>query len=208
MAAIFSNASVALSSVAGPAIDFSLPFQRVSPTVVVASSETMSKFLHDRDAVPIGTLEKIRQVFDARTLSTGRMPKVKSSTAYKGLRVIYVSDRIGHQTTPLNPEELFQLRILTGARFVYSLTAAKVAGAIAQTNMLDYRRDHVSRKKPHFGPPLSCVEIKLLESSSHQISNDAEPVGNILVTGPAVVDGEVKLEVLGRIRDDNTLSFV
>jgi hypothetical protein len=51
------------------------------------------------------------------------------------------------------------MRIFTGARVLYALTAAKVAGALFQTHAYDYRRDS---GPSHFGPPLSSVEIKLV----------------------------------------------
>jgi hypothetical protein len=59
----------------------------------------------------------------------------------------------------LTYEQLTDLRIFTGARVLYALTAAKVAGALFQTLAYDYRR---YSGPSHFGPPLSSVEIKLV----------------------------------------------
>ena len=92
---------------------------------------------------------------------------------------------------------------MTHARIIHALTSPEVAGAVAQTNMLDYRID-----KSHFGPPLSCVELKLVDAPGHKISDDGDVKGEILVSGPAVVSGERKLGVIGHIRDDATLTVV
>ena len=207
LAAIFSNASVALTSSTGAIVDLSSAFQGVSPTIVIASSDTLSRLHNDKNAAISGTVQKVRHILDAGTLSSGRMPRARSTMALKGLRLIYVSETIGHSGTPLSSAELFNLRLLTGARIVYSLTSAKVAGAITQTNILDYRQIGASGEQTHFGTPLSSVEVKLVDSSFHKISDDAEPAGNIVVKGPAVAGGEVNLKVLGKIREDKTLAY-
>ena len=58
----------------------------------------------------------------------------------------------------LSSELLADLRIFTGARVVYALTAPGIAGAVCQTHIFDYRRHS---NAAHFGPPLSSVEIVL-----------------------------------------------
>ena len=68
--------------------------------------------------------------------------------------------------------------------------------------MLDYRTD-----KFHFGPPLSCVELMLVDAPGHNISNEGDLKGEILVSGPAVVGGQRKLGVIGHVRDDSTLTI-
>lgn len=108
---------------------------------------------------------------------------------------------------PLSPRELNDLRVLTGARIVYALTVPRVAGAVAQTNVLDYRITGDASGRSHFGPPLGCVEVKVVDAPRHTIGDDeaADPVGHFVVSGPAVVGGEVNTGVLGKFAEDCTV---
>jgi hypothetical protein len=75
------------------------------------------------------------------------------------LRLLFVSHRAdGDPRKQLTSDQLTDLRIFTGARVTYALTAAEVAGAVSQTNIYDYRRHS---GPSHFGAPMSSVEIKL-----------------------------------------------
>lgn len=115
------------------------------------------------------------------------------------LRLVFVSERIGHNAPPLSSEDLSDLRIYTKARIVYALTAAKVAGAVAQTNIYDYRRSITpSNKHSHFGVPLSCVEIKLKDTPQYK-TTDEQSTGELVVTGSSVAGGEVHLGVNGKL---------
>jgi hypothetical protein len=113
------------------------------------------------------------------------------------LRLVFVSERAGLNTPPLSSEDLSDLRIYTKARLVYALTAAKVAGAVAQTNIYDYRRGTTpSNKHNHFGAPISCVEIKLKDTPHHK-TTDEQSIGELVVTGSSVAGGEVSLGING-----------
>lgn len=115
------------------------------------------------------------------------------------LRLVFVSERAGLNTPPLSSEELSDLRIYTKARVVYALTAAKVAGAVTQTNMYDYRTGLTPpNKHSHFGIPLSSLEIKLKDTASHK-TTDEQSVGEVLVTGPSVAGGVASLGVTGML---------
>lgn len=170
MVALFSNASVAINSVSGEGIDLALATVGVSPTVVIASSRTVSDY-HKKFMRPhTGLLSTIGRKFQAQSLDAGRMPTQNllsrlanlaptAELSLPKLRLLLVSYRVddSHENL-LSSEQLTDLRIFTGARVVYALTAAGVAGAIAQTHPFDYRRHE---GPAHFGPPLSSVEIVL-----------------------------------------------
>lgn len=114
------------------------------------------------------------------------------------LRLLFVSERAGHNTPPLSSDDLSDLRIYSKARVVYALTAAKVAGAVAQTNIYDYRRGTTPpNKHSHFGVPLSCVEIKL-KDTAHLKTDDEKCIGELIVTGNSVAGGEVALGLNGK----------
>jgi len=191
MGVLFSNASIALNSVAGIDVDFALATAGIKPTMVVASSQTISKAYAEIKKCNFGYAEKREQWFNDRTLKAGRMPKANlfiqdygplrhtlGSTAK--LRLLYVSECAGaSQSPPLSSKILSDMRIYTGARVVYALTAAKVAGAVAQTNLFDYRVDEDTDKCNHFGPPLSSVELKLVDTSSHKTTDGGNPQGHV-----------------------------
>lgn len=211
MAALYSNASVALNSVAGEGVDFALATVGVSPTVIISSSSTMTNY-HDKFMAPhSGLLPALARWVHARTLDAGRMPShgIWSQIASIGptaelsldnLRLLCISHRAdANREACLTYDQLTDLRIFTGARAVYALTGPGVAGAITQTNVFDYRR---SKGQSHFGAPLSSVEIVLTDVSE---ANDLE--GQITVSGPSVISGKTTIPVRARINDDSTLAL-
>lgn len=65
---------------------------------------------------------------------------------------------------------LSDLRVFTGARVVYALAAARVAGAVSQTAFYDYRTE--ASGKGHFGAPPTSVEIFLKDKGAHKTTDD------------------------------------
>lgn len=170
MAALFSNASVALNSVAEEGVDFALATAGVSPTVIIASSRTMSDY-HEKLMRPhTGILSKIGRWFQARSLDAGYMPTPNflsrlanigptAELSLDKLRLLFVSHRVdASDKDRLSSSQLTDLTIFTGARVVYALTGPRVAGALAQTHVFDYR---MHDGPGHFGAPLGSVEITL-----------------------------------------------
>lgn len=101
----------------------------------------------------------------------------------------------------LELEELFKLKVCSGARVIYAFTDSQVAGAICQTNMLDYQN-----KGDNFGAPLSSVEIKLRDAEDGKNSDD-KPLGELVVSGPAVIGGEKVVNHIMTMTDRNTLAY-
>ncbi|KAJ5796940.1 uncharacterized protein N7518_005480 [Penicillium psychrosexuale] len=214
MAALFANSSIALNSVAGEDVDFALATAGVSPTVIIASSQTMAEY-HDNIMRPhTGIISSLGRWLQARTLDAGNMPtrnvfsqlarvSPTSELSLDELRLLCISHRIdGDPAVHLTSEQLTDLRIFTGARLVYALTGPGVAGAIAQTNAFDYR---CLPGPSHFGAPLSSTEITMTNISEDSPYGTEE--GQITVSGPAVVGGTVTLPERGRISKDNTLEL-
>lgn len=208
LSALFSNASIALTSVSGPTADYSMAFLGISPTMIVASEETMLRACSTKKAAVTGMFQKISYSRHARSLASGVMPKLSKAILNQSLRAIFVSHRAGAKSLPLSSTNITDLRILTGARIIYALTSAKVAGAVSQTNILDYRTTVNENEASHFGPPLSCLEIMLKDSPEHKIRDDSSPTGWLFASGPAVVGGEANLGVIASMRDDNTLKLL
>ncbi|KAF2113880.1 hypothetical protein BDV96DRAFT_578457 [Lophiotrema nucula] len=220
LAALFAHATVVINSVAGPGVDLTLATRYVAPTIAVVSAETAAK-LHSTTTTSItGSLKKLAHYLETKALTAGRLPTDSFLTRLNAptrasvgstpgkLRLVFVSERAGHNTPPLTSEDLSDLRIYTNARIIYALTAAKVAGAVAQTNVYDYRRGVTpSNKHSHFGVPLSSVEVKLKDTPGHKTTDDGA-AGEVTVSGPAVAGGETSLGVNGTFREDHTLAYI
>ncbi|KAF4967454.1 hypothetical protein FZEAL_10529 [Fusarium zealandicum] len=217
LAALYSNASIALNSVAGWAPDLVLATQGVAPTILVASPETLLN-AHEESTGRLGSsLAKASHALSTRSLtqegvhstsnflsafSSGASPAI--GTTPGKLRLVYAAERAGSETPLLPSNVLSDLRVFTGARVVYALTAAKVAGAISQTAFYDYRLcDDV---KSHFGSPLTSVEVFLKDAGVHKTTED-KIEGDIVVRGPCVAGGETNVGIPARIRHDNTLAY-
>ncbi len=134
-----------------------------------------------------------------KKLRAGVMPKPSGLTSTP--RLIYTYDKAGASTVKLDPAELFKLKVYSGARTVYAFTDSQVAGAICQTNMLDYQSTSAD-----FGPPLGSVEIKLRDAVDGK-NSDEKALGELVVTGPAVVGGEKIVNHIMTMTDRNTLAY-
>ena len=190
LAALFSNASVALNSVASKDPDLVYATRGISPTVIVVSSSTLAKS-HAETAVRMNSsfYHLVHWLQRRSLVQQGVMPLANVfSRSYdslrpvvgttKGtLRLIYVSEQIGGDSTPLSAKTLTDLRIYLGARIIYALTAPKVAGAIAQTSPFDYRIDD-AEESSHFGAPVSSVEIFFKDTKNNK-TTDESPAGEV-----------------------------
>lgn len=227
LGALYTHASVAITSLAEPGVDLSLATRSIAPTVIIASAESLANLHAKANAESGGLLDKLAHYTSSTSLAAGIFPDPssmifrmvgpsKASPAKPGkLRLILTSERLGAGSTPLSPTMLSDLRILTRARICYALTSAGVAGAVAQTHVFDYRVGRTKSKFAHFGLPLSSVEVKLLGQSDAEVGS-TEPSGEIVVKGPAVAGegmggkgyAEVRLGVKGRFGEDGTLALV
>ncbi|KAI0380801.1 hypothetical protein F5Y04DRAFT_256735 [Hypomontagnella monticulosa] len=224
LAALYSNASVAFNSVAGTKPDLALATAGVAPTVIVATPQTLKK-THDETINKIGAslLSKLSHWTQTRTLiQDGAMPIASFLASYNDslrpkigtaptttpgkLRLLYVADPAGAGAPRLSEQTLSNLRIFTGARLVYALAAPRVAGAVAQTQIHDYRISG-DGTGAHFGPPVSSDEVLLRDSGNYKITDESY-TGEIVVRGPSVAGGEAALGVIGTMRIDNTLAYV
>ncbi|GAP93111.1 putative amp-dependent synthetase ligase protein [Rosellinia necatrix] len=220
LVAIYSSASVAFNSVAGLSPDLALATQGVAPTIIVATPETLSKTHAETKGKVTSALASLSHWVQTRSLvQSGVMPAASFFKSYNDslrpvlgtkpgkLRLVYVAHPANSSSTPLLSElTLSDLRIFTGARVIYALSAAPCAGAVAQTQFHDYRVLG-NGKGSHFGPPLSSTEILLRDSGSYKIT-DQSYTGGVVVRGPSIVGGEAALGWVATIRDDNTIAVI
>jgi acyl-CoA synthetase (AMP-forming)/AMP-acid ligase II len=236
LSALFSNASVVLNSVASQSPDLVLATQGVSPTIIVATPETLAKLHSETTAKLNSSLYNLVHWFQTRSLvQNGVMPVASVfsrmydhlrpiiGTTPGKLRLIYVANQVGVETTPLSAETLSDLRIYTGSRIIYALTSADVAGAVAQTALYDYRVDEASEKTSHFGSPVTSVELFFKDTNEHKTTDNVS-IGEVMsfeillrsllislqifARGPAVVGNETSLGINGKIKNDYTLTLV
>ena len=126
------------------------------------------------------------------------------------VRIVYTYDNgfAGHYTITGN--QLDDLRCVTGTRFIYAHTEPHIAGAVTQTNLLDYQDDKDVRgdRPSHVGAPLSCLEIKVLAEKGLEDVDDDDLRGRPLVGGPVVVGGDRELDEVLRITDRRVFAYV
>ncbi|KAI4602056.1 hypothetical protein KJ359_010922 [Pestalotiopsis sp. 9143b] len=220
LAALYSNASVAFNSVAGSVADIVLATGGIAPTVIVATPQTLEKMHAETSSKITSFLTSASHWVQARSLvQNGAMPVASFLSSYNDsikpfigttpgkLRLVYVAESAGAGTPVLSERTISNSRIFFGARVIYALTAARVAGAVTQTQFNDYRM-HGDGTGCQFGPPLSSIELVLKDSGSHKTTDDGQKIeGEINVRGPAVAGGATSLGVVGKIRDDNTLAY-
>ncbi|KAK1760786.1 peroxisomal long chain acyl-CoA synthetase 7 [Echria macrotheca] len=218
LAALYSNASVAFNSVSSQANDLAIATRGIAPTILVATPASLLKTHQEASrSLQSFVARNLHQLQTRSLVQNGVMPAASLISSYYDnfrpslgtkpgkLRLIFTADRAGAGTPRLSSRILSDLRVYTGARVIYALTAAKVAGAVTQTGFYDYRvfEDATS----HFGPPLTSTEILLRDTPTVK-NTDGESKGEIIVRGPAVATGEAALGVEGIIRDDNTLAYL
>jgi len=207
LTALYSNASVAFNSAAAQAHDLSAALTGVNPTIVVATPLALARW-HKQQFKNLGYFARRYKVQRMRRwASIGHMADLKGTGK---LRLILTAKRAGVTPGPKDPVLstglLTDLRMWLGARVMYALTAAKVAGAVTQTLYYDYRLFASSRtnSETHFGPPVTSVVIVLRDTPEYKNSDDVYQ-GEIIVRGPAVAGGEAALGEVGIMREDWTL---
>lgn len=186
LAALFSNSSVAFNAAAGRSRDLQAATRGISPTVIVATPEALLQTrAQSADSLKSFIASTVHGI-QARSLQNGIMPAASLLTSFNDslrpaigrtpgkLRLIFVAERVGAGTPPLSSAALSDLRILTGARIVYALTAPKVAGAVSQTGLYDYRISQNEGEKgcSHFGPPMTSTEILLKDKGVHKTTDE------------------------------------
>jgi hypothetical protein len=212
LAALYSNSSLALHSVAGRNATLEAATQGVAPTIIVASASTLSKVHREISGRMVSPVLKAVHWSQTRSLTQDGVMPVASmftrmndsmrpaiSTTPGKLRVVFVSEQAGGDSPALSSLDLSDLRIFTGARVVYALTTAKVAGAVAQTSFYDYRVFNDAGKHCHFGPPLSSVEVLLRDTKDHKTTDDLA-VGEVgltfLISVVLLMNGRLSREAL------------
>ncbi|KAL8922794.1 MAG: hypothetical protein Q9172_003428 [Xanthocarpia lactea] len=203
LAALYANASLALTSVSGDKVPYDAAFRRVKPTIVIAAPPTIKQACKTFRDLPKSFMRTYAMWQQAKSLAEGIMPKLSGEPPRP--RLIYTFESSENESEPLTLAELGDLRLLTGARSAYAFTDARVAGAIAQTSIYDYRRGKEAEQAA-FGGPLSCVEFKLVDENGHK-NSDEKAVGKLVVTGPAVVGGETVVDKIMTVTDFNTLAY-
>ncbi|KAI9721668.1 MAG: hypothetical protein M1828_005036 [Chrysothrix sp. TS-e1954] len=219
LAALYSNASVVFNSAAGQEADLTMATTGISPTIVVSSPQSLLKLHSTMKETASSSMNKMALRAQTQALDAGYMPPKTASSrlnppvrAMLGqlpnkLRLLYTYERLNGGTPPISSQELSDLRAFTGARIIYALTAGKIAGAVTQSGFYDYRRfDELAGRHSHFGVPLSCVEVKLIDNDTHRTVDDRAE-GNIVVSGPACLESPVQLGRSATFRHDGTLAF-
>lgn len=218
LSALFSNADIALTAVASHSPSLTLAARGIAPTVIAASSTTMIRFYDETKQELSSPLYSLVHWVEERCLTrNGYMPTASVfSTVFKylypvignvpgNLRLIYISSLAGVDK-PISSSILSELRIFTKARIIYALTAPRVAGAVSQTGVFDYRLGELPNMA-HFGSPVTSLELYFQDKGECR-NTDLASCGEIIVNGPAVIGGKAKLGVMGMMNHDFTLRLL
>ena len=118
----------------------------------------------------------VGKYFANSSLKAGVMPSTRPAAAISSLaRVrLMLIGQAASNTVKLSSSTLHQLRLLSGSKVVYGLTAPKVAGAICQTNVHDYRD---KGEVVCVGPPLGSVEVHMVGEEGKL--GEATPQGRV-----------------------------
>ncbi|KAL8638342.1 MAG: hypothetical protein Q9228_004500 [Teloschistes exilis] len=204
LAALYSNGSLAITSVTSDNAPYDAAFRSAKPTIVIASPPTIKAAVKTFQDLPKSTMQKYTLWRQASSLAEGIMPKIVGQLSSP--RFIYTFEDSANAKAPLTLADLGDLRLLTGARTAYAFTDAKVAGAISQTSIYDYRRDQEAQQQAAFGGPVSAVEVLLVDADGHR-NSDEMALGKLVVRGPAVVGGEAVVDRFMTVTECNTLAY-
>lgn len=189
LTALYSNSSVALTSVASHSPSLTLATRGIAPTVIAASSTTMLK-LHEETKQKLSTpLYKFVHWMESRELVRNGVLPIASfvsrfydqlrpviGTTPGELRLLYISTSVASES-PISSSVLSDLRIYTRSRIIYALTAPEVAGAVTQTGVYDYRVSEC-HGGVHFGAPVSSLELYFQDKGIYK-SNDSTSCGEV-----------------------------
>jgi len=196
LAALHSNATLAINSVAGKDADVVFAAQGVSPTILVVPPEGLARIHADASAqCAASTLSAAAHRSLSRTLSDhGVLPSPSSVAARfnsglkppigkdpSKLRLVFAADRAGTGAPLLTSKMVSDLRAFLGARFVHGLAAAKVAGLATMGWVHDYRE---FGQEVVVGPPTVSCELVLRDSGAHK-TEDEKVEGEVCVSFPA-----------------------
>lgn len=183
LTALYQNTSVALNAVAGQVQDLELATRSVAPTIVVASPYTLLRMHQNSMGKLVSVLGKASHALATRRLvrdgtwapsnalsSFASSARPSVGTAPGELRLVYTAERTGTDSPSLSGRVLSDLRILLGARIMYALAAPRVAGAVTQTALYDYRVE--GDGKGHFGCPTTSVEVFLKDAGPRKTTDD------------------------------------
>lgn len=215
---LFSGSTLILSSVSGSKVNLVAATRSarelLKPTHIITDARTVPSFLDDLTAMAgSGGLSATYSAWStARAINQGYMPN-KARPPYlpsslSALKTLYV---VQPDTLPadhrISSSTLSKLRLLLGARVALALASGRVAGYVAQTDVLDYRDKG----------GVNCVgsvaaSLELLLVGEENEMTKADGVGDLAVRGASAVREKGKekektvLEgVKARIDVDNTV---
>lgn len=212
---LFSGSTLLLNSVSGPTVNLvavtKSARQKLKPNYVIADARAIPRFLDEISATAGsgGVGGKYTAWSTGRAINQGYM-EVEKSPAYlpvglSGLKTLYIAQPdVLEGEQRVKSSTLSALRLLLGARVSLALTTGRVAGYVAQTNVLDYRD---KGDTCCVGPVAASLELHL--SGAEEEMSKVDGIGALTVKGPAVTgrgkDKAVLDHIRARVDSDNTL---
>jgi len=217
---MFSNASIAITSAVGGSNSLErLSSFAVAPTIIATSAPAAASLHKTTMATVTSWLSRYLLATQLHAQHEGHLPGPSLATAIippvlavlggrpGRLRLLHITEQAyaGALAPIVSSAELAQLRALLDSRVVAAIAVNGVAGPIAHTNFYDYRIRADGRS--HFGVPPACVELQVVDTASHRVIEGGPIAGELVVRGPAVIEGEVRTSIAACFFEDGTLGY-
>lgn len=176
LAALYSNATLSLTSITAPSTDIFTCLAASRPTILITGPGTWKHFLKHYTHTGLGA-SRFAKFWQRRSLAQGIMPGRKPVPDLSGkdavflvmelaalgdVRGVFVGEDAGERKGErLTDGEVAELRVELGVRVSKGLVDGRVAGAVCQGNLLDYRIK-ANGKGVGLGAPVGSVEVKLV----------------------------------------------
>jgi len=219
-ALMVSGSTIALNAVTPPSGKLESSCALVKPTIIIVSADELSSVHRFGMAAQVELFHTFVHWFQMRKLVPGgRVPAQGFFARFNdydrpnlgpNLRLIYAIENPSEATKPLSLAMLNNLRAIMFSKIIYAFTyPAAAAGAITQQNIHDYRpsEEGAGKLDTHFGSPLSCLEIKTVDAGKFKVDSEEGSMGEIVISGPAVIGGEQNTGIIGRWRTDGCLAL-
>jgi hypothetical protein len=227
--ALSSGSTIALNPIGGKHAHVELACKGAKPTIICVSPESLLEMQRQTRGSMMEMWHGLIHFFQTRTLQVhGQIPKgnfltnindyIRPNVGGK-LRLVFVAESgADEESQALNSLDLSDLRVFFKSKVVYGLKHHKVAGAVTQCNVYDYRIQYpeklpnrnkgIPRLCAHFGPVTPGLEVKLKDSQGYKADDPEGPKGEVWVSGLPVAGGtETNLQFIGKWEPEGVLSY-
>ncbi|KAK9476748.1 hypothetical protein V1514DRAFT_344383 [Lipomyces japonicus] len=205
LAALTAGSTVIFAGVSGEGYDREA-IKFINPTILISTAGALVDIVNHK----LSLFERLKLQRASGILGSGNLPS-PVLRIFPSLRILYTHEEQppGVSTTSrsihiedshytsLHSADLSKLRALLGTHVVYALTHARVAGAICQTHVYDYRNEGSVRT---FGPVVPAIEAIVRDAEDFK---GGDRQGQLIIRGlPTADKGWVSTGIIGQWDSD------